>query len=742
LLRRNSSKSHFSSSPDETLLKALYGQSDLIVIRLDSEGNVLEWPDGARQLLGWHEDRIRGNPAKICLAEEDRETLGQRVHETSRCDGEGAATLLTGEGEFLPGGGRLLPYRGGKEILMIVNDRRTAAASERWLRWSRSLISVLGGSTLVLDPGGWIREIGAGWLPEGPHRRPEWLGRHAGDLFGGDRREVIAALRSVARDGEWSGRLSMGGDPIPVRFRTVRDDSGGLEAIVGARLPGDPGETRELFRNIPVAMLLVDREFRISEINAELEAMVGPDILPEKVLGLDIRSLGIFQTRPIQAALDNLLESGVSGPQEVHLKGTPETTPLVQLRGQKLTGEGGIITGYVIMLLTHTEKSRVERQLLCAQKMESIGNFASGLAHDFGNFVSVILGKAGVLRVKLPDDPHITGDLDDIETTAKRAQHLAQELMKFARGGRSRVASLDINALIEEVGSLIRTSVGKRIEVNLRLGEGILPVNGDTVELQQMVLNLCLNARDAMPDGGRLTIQTKALTEAELSRLPDSSDLRGGVRLIVEDSGMGMATDVAERVFEPFFTTKEDAKGTGLGLAMVYSIVRRHGGTVDVRSQPEVGTTFEIALPAAAASIQPADRPRILVVDDEPAFREMIRLIIEEDGHQVLLAASGIEALRTLRSEYDTLSLVILDLRMPGVDGLAVLEELRGLAPGLPVLVTTGYASDEEKTSALSRGAQMVLEKPYRVTELRAALAELLQAGQEAKSEESGFRLP
>jgi CheY-like chemotaxis protein len=188
-------------------------------------------------------------------------------------------------------------------------------------------------------------------------------------------------------------------------------------------------------------------------------------------------------------------------------------------------------------------------------------------------------------------------------------------------------------------------------------------------------------------------------------------------------------------VFEPFFTTKDDPKGTGLGLAMVYGIVRRHKGTIDVYSQEGVGTTFEIVLPAASGSQEePKRETPILVVDDEPAFREMIRLILEEDGHEVLLAANGIEALKTLRADYQKLGLVILDLRMPGLDGLGVLKELRELAPHLPVLVTTGYASDEEKKEALAQGAQRVLEKPYRVNDLRTALAELMSPEGAAKA--------
>jgi nitrogen-specific signal transduction histidine kinase/ActR/RegA family two-component response regulator len=378
------------------------------------------------------------------------------------------------------------------------------------------------------------------------------------------------------------------------------------------------------------------------------------------------------------------------------------------------------------MVLGRAGQTDVERQLIRAQKMESIGNFASGLAHDFGSFVSVILGKAGVLRVKLPADRHIVRELEDIEAAAQRAQHLAQELMKFARVGRNRVAPLKINRLIEEVSSLIRTSVGGRVEVVFKLDDSVSSVEGDEVELQQLVLNLCLNARDAMPKGGRLTLETSPLSPAQLAALGTGEDVRDGVCLVIRDTGTGMSPEVAERIFEPFFSTKEDGNGTGLGLALVYGIVRRHGGTIDVHSAPGAGTSFEIALPAAAGSVETRDGRDILVVDDEPAFREMIRLVLEEEGHRTHLASGGFEALKRLRADFADFDLVILDLRMPGVDGLGVLEELRELAPDLPVLVATGYASDEEKAKALATGARRILQKPYRVADLRNALADVL----------------
>ncbi|MBZ0266745.1 response regulator, partial [bacterium] len=570
-----------------------------------------------------------------------------------------------------------------------------------------------------------------GWIP--PGGTGPWLGRHFADLLENDRREVLSSLRAAANAGEWDGRFVVSGRPVSVTLRAVRDDRGNLDAIVGARRSAAGDETGDLFRRIPLGLVLLDESLRIVETNPELAAICGAASLPPDPAGLDIRSLAVFQTRSAQSALEELSVAGEIDLPEVRLAGAESEETPVHFRGGCLRDAAGATTGYVLTLVARTGADEVERHLMRAQKMESIGNLAAGLAHDFGNFIAVILGKAGMLRVKLPSDPHITGDLSDIETAAKRAQHLSQELMRFARGGRNRMTRLDVRKLIDEVGALIRTSVGRKIRVQLRLHEDTPMIRGDEVELQQVIMNLCLNARDAMPNGGTLVIETAPLTEEQRAHL--GADVTEGVRLVVSDTGEGIPQDVVDRIFEPFFTTKDEAqRGTGLGLAMVYGTVRRHGGTIDVRSRPGDGTRFEILLPTSSGGggEPPADARRILVVDDEPAFREMIRLILEEDGHVVDLAANGIEALRTLRADWQSLALVILDLRMPGLDGLGVLEEIRRLTPTLPVLVTTGYAGEEEKEEAVRRGAASVLEKPYRVAQLRAALVTLLEGPQAA----------
>lgn len=729
-----------SASASSSAWDILAIEPDLAVVRVDADRRVASWSPRAHRILGWTSDEIVGQRVDMLFLDEDHLSMTRRLlHQDDEVAGEWQVDLRLREGDAASCGVRIVDagVHDGTESeggsVLLFRDRRGEESAEKWLRWSRALLGVLSVSTLVLDPGGRIRELGSGWVDaEAGEQTDVWVGRHLADLVQSDRREVLAFLREAARQGEWTGRLVCGGRPVTMTLRAVRDEDGNLEALVGARRVASADDTRDLLQHIPLGIIRIDPELRIVETNPELESILGPDALPADAAGLDVRSLAVFQTQSAQSALDRLVATGEVDLPEVRLRGADRTSLLVHVSGGVMVDDAGEITGYLCTVTGRAGKGDVETQLMRAQKMESIGNFASGLAHDFGNFVSVILGKAGVLRVKLPGDPHITGDLEDIETAAKRAQHLAAELMRFARGGRNRQERLCMNRLIDDVGALIRTSVGKRIQLGLRLGEGIAEIRGDEVELQQMVLNLCLNARDAMPNGGRLVIETAPLTAAQRERLETGDDELDGICLSVKDTGVGMPPEVVERVFEPFYTTKDEShQGSGLGLAMVYGIVRRHGGTIDVHSTVGVGTSFEILLPAAPANLvnEPETGQRILVVDDEPAFREMIRLILEEDGFQVQLAANGIEALRTLRTEWQDLNLVILDLRMPGIDGLAVLEEIRGLTDTLPVLVTTGYAGTDEKEEAVRKGAQGVLEKPYRVSELRTALALALAAG-------------
>ncbi|MGH2569727.1 MAG: hybrid sensor histidine kinase/response regulator, partial [bacterium] len=611
---------------------------------------------------------------------------------------------------------------------VIILDRRRIETSSHWRRWSGELLAVLGGSTVVLDPGGRIIELGSDWLQADEGGSVRWLGRHFGDLFESKRVDVLEALRTVVREGVWSGWFSAQGISVPVYLRAVRGDRGELEAIVGARLPERSPEVRDLFRKIPVGLVLVDCDLRVLDANPELEAVLGAGALPPALRGLDVRNVSAFRTPAVLEAFDALPRTRSFDLPDARLRRpAPEAPLVVQLHAQELRDAAEEPVGFLVTVVRRTGKTQLESRLIEAQKMESIGNFASGLAHDFGNFVAVILSKAKALHRKVESIPDAVRDLVDVEVAAKRAQHLSDELIRFARGGRRGVATVQMNQLVEEVVALIETSVGNDIDVRFELAEGLPSIEGDEVELQQAILNLCLNARDAMEEGGTLTIETRVLVQRELDLLGTGDPVESGVCVTVRDTGIGIPSEVRKHMFEPFFSTK-DEQSSGLGLAMVYAIVRRHGGAIEVESEPGRGATFEIMLPGAGAARVPQEgRLRVLVADDEPAFREMIRLVLEDDGHDVELVQDGVEALTAIHAGHDQLDLVILDLRMPGVDGLTVLEELRSVAPDLPVLVTSGWAEREDVEIAMRHGAKRILQKPYRAIELRHAIAEILE---------------
>ncbi len=751
----------------------------MAVATLDSDGRFRDVGASFAKLVGVSEDDLRGVGLDEVLAAEDasraraaidvtRERAATVLPSVTRRldpfgDTEGTTTIdlilsrrdessivvlglpvvdvLAAAGDEAPAepsdesGGLRSPASG-----VMILDRRKIETSSQWRRWSGELLAVLGGSTLVLDPRGRIVELGSEWLSETEPDSFHWLGRHLGDLFEEDRIEVQEALKTVVRDGVWSGRLTAG-TSVPVYLRSVRDDGGALEAIVGARLPEKSLEGGDLFRKIPVGMIHVDPELQIMDTNPELAAVLLGCPRDASLKGVDVRSLAAFQASHVQEALESLPERRRFDLSEVHLEEdangqpqAPSPSPVVQLHAQELNDGDGEPVGFLITVIGRDGKTQLENRLIEAQKMESIGNFASGLAHDFGNFVSFILGKAKALRETLADNPRAARDLADIEEAGKRAQHLSEELIRFARGGRSRASKLELNDLIKEVVALIKTSVGTNIDVKYELAEGLAPVEGDEVELQQMVLNLCLNARDAMKGGGTLSMQTTPLTPEQMDLLGTGAPVSSGICLVIKDTGVGMPAEIRDHIFEPFFSTKDDQRN-GLGLAMVYAIVRRHGGMIDVRSEPGEGTLFEVLLPAATDAVPVSTKKaQVLVVDDELAFREMIRLILEEEGHQVCLAKDGAEALTVLEADHDEIGLVILDLRMPGVDGLSVLQQMKYVAPELPVLVTTGWAEPHELELAQRRGARKILQKPYRAGELRQAIAKVLasEAGEVA----------
>lgn len=382
-------------------------------------------------------------------------------------------------------------------------------------------------------------------------------------------------------------------------------------------------------------------------------------------------------------------------------------------------------------------KKEVEKQLLQAQKMESIGLLAGGIAHDFNNILAGILGYSTLILSQAPEESVIHRYAKTIEDSAVRASELTQKLLAFARGGKYNIQTTNLNKIVSEVYSILKRTMEKNINISVRLEEGLRCVEADPSQMSQILLNLCVNARDAMPHGGSLFIETR---NADLPEkvFPEGgvNDPGGYVAVSVKDTGTGIDKEVLPRIFEPFFTTKQTGKGTGLGLSMVYGIVKNHGGYIDVESTPGKGTTFTVYLPASRDQRESCTgreeiqveggNELILVIDDEEMVADLAREILEEKGYRVLVARDGIEGISLYKEHAGQVDLVLLDMIMPNMDGAQVFKELKRLDPKVKVMLVSGYSLDRKAQDVLARGALAFIKKPYRPFELLKKVRELL----------------
>ncbi|OAG27437.1 hybrid sensor histidine kinase/response regulator [Thermodesulfatator autotrophicus] len=383
----------------------------------------------------------------------------------------------------------------------------------------------------------------------------------------------------------------------------------------------------------------------------------------------------------------------------------------------------------------------MERQLLQAQKLESIGLLAGGIAHDFNNILAIISGHNELLKRSLKDEKAMNY-LEVIDKSVKRASELVNNLLAFARAGKYKIEPIDLNILIKDFQSLLRHSLDKRIIVKFDLFPNLPSILADPSQITQVVMNLCINARDALlqKGGGRLIIKTysqkvkKEILTITGDRIPPGSY----VVLEVKDNGPGIPPEFINKIFEPFFTTKPIGEGTGLGLSVVYGIIRNHDGYIDVKSRPG-DTRFLIYLPEAKETklspkvvTKPQAAPKIngtatvLVVDDEEEIRRFIRSTLEEHGYRVIEASNGYEALEIFQNKKDEINLVLLDLIMPEMEGKDTFEALKKLSPNLKVIILTGYVADRVVRSMLKNGAKAFLTKPFRLQDLLIVVHQVL----------------
>lgn len=374
-----------------------------------------------------------------------------------------------------------------------------------------------------------------------------------------------------------------------------------------------------------------------------------------------------------------------------------------------------------------TEKKQLEAQFLRAQRLESLGTLASGMAHDLNNVLTPILMSVQMLLLKFPDLP-TQGLLKILETNVKRGAGLVKQVLSFARGVEGERMILQVQHLILEIEQIAKQTFPKSIEVYTDLPSDLWTVSGNATHLHQVLMNLVVNARDAMPDGGTLSISAENLfIDAHYARMYLEAQVGNYIVITISDTGTGITPENLERIFEPFFTTKEFGKGTGLGLSTVIGIIKSHGGFVNVTSQVGKGTQFHVFLPAVSVTPSPpADElgpPKghgelILVVDDEASIREITRITLENSNYQVNTASDGIEALALYAQQKNDIKVVLMDMMMPSMDGATTMRTMQKINPHVKIIAVSGLASNDKVVEATGVGIKAFLAKPYTAREL------------------------
>jgi signal transduction histidine kinase/ActR/RegA family two-component response regulator len=384
-----------------------------------------------------------------------------------------------------------------------------------------------------------------------------------------------------------------------------------------------------------------------------------------------------------------------------------------------------------------TEKKRLEAQFLRVQRLESIGALAGGIAHDVNNILSPILLAVRMLQMRFAD-PESQRFLAILRESAERGGEMIKQVLQFARGLEGQRIPLQPLHLIDEVARMLRETLPKSIDVKTRMPIGVWPVIGDPTQLHQVLMNLCVNARDAMPRGGRLTLAAENIVIDESYARMNIDSRPGRYTLItVADTGVGIPPGKIDRIFDPFFTTKEPALGTGLGLSTVIGIIKGHGGFVSVSSEVGTGSEFKAYIPAIESplnGIALAEAPQaeaghselILVVDDEAAIREITRSTLEAAGYRVLTASDGTEAVALYAQRSGDIKVVITDIVMPYMDGMATIRALRKLNPLTKIIVSTGV-SGKNRNVVVDPDVDAVLSKPYTAETLLKTLTDVLR---------------
>ena len=743
-------------------LRMIFDKSPVGILHFDNQGAITECNTSFALLIGSSRESLIGLNM-ITDLQDDRviSAVKQALDgHMGHCEGDyvsvSAKKSVTATGNFAPILNSEGTVVGGIGIIEDFTDRQRAlAALHESEEKYRTVLESSPDPIVVYDRAGLVTYINPAFVKTFGWNQEELLGKRIDYVPEAELPEAMRTLtflfegekvpsfetRRLTKDGtvldvQISAALMRNAIGEPIGNVVTLLDVTQRKVVEKALMASEEGN-RLLIEGSPVGIGIVqDGEY--AYVNPALVMMMGCKS-PEEIVGLSPLEFIVFEDR------DSVMEKVGK-----ILVGA-DNTANYKVRGIKKSGESFVVsvwprrTDYLgkpallAFVLDVTEENRLKAQLVHAQKMEAIGTLAGGVAHDFNNLLQVILGYSGLLLAKTPPSSRQHDNLQKINSAARRGANLVKELLTFSRKTATSPCPLDLNHQVTEVGSLLERTIPKMIKIELRLGEDLSIIQADPNQLEQIILNLVVNARDAMPDGGMVTLETQNVVldheycKAHLGAKPGTY-----VMLSVSDTGHGMNKEVLEHIFEPFYTTKDVGKGTGLGLSMVYGIVKQHAGYISCESQPGHGTTFRIYFPAVEkeeeeevheqvdVSSPPGGFETLLMVDDEELVRDLGSDYLRQAGYTVLTASNGREALEVYQENQDDVCLVLLDLIMPEMGGRKCFKELMKINPKVKVLIVSGYTSDASEKDVFELGAGGFVKKPYDPTKLLQTIRDVL----------------
>ncbi len=486
----------------------------------------------------------------------------------------------------------------------------------------------------------------------------------------------------------------------------------------------------------PLAIIRLDLQGNVQAWSRAAEQLFG--WREEEVLGKPLPTVPNGGSQEFQALLAQAARGEVLTGHTTRRRRKDGTVVDIRLWTAPLFGRSGEVRGKIAIVADITEQTRLEQQLTHSLKMEAIGRLAGGVAHDFNNVITVVSGYGHMILDGVQNDSELREAAEEVLKAAERAAALANQLLTFSRHQVIQPKVLEINALVCDMERMLGRVIGEQIDLQVVARPGVARVRADAGQLEQVLMNLIVNARDAMPGGGTLTVETaNVVLDENYSRTHPGVGPGNYVMLAVSDTGTGMDPETRSHIFEPFFTTKERGKGTGLGLSIVYGIVKQHGGDIWVYSEPGKGTTFKIYLPQAAASEAGDDAgdpasPRlsgdetVLLVEDEPGVRKLVRGILEQYGYRVIEAGSGPQALEMEAGHEGRIDLLLTDVVLPKMSGRDVADALVLSRPGIKVLYLSGYTDHVVRDRGVLAAGASFLQKPFTPEVLARKIREVL----------------